>query len=121
MTTNFEEAQARIAELEAQITSASETEQALRDTLATYEAERTRLEVEQKTAIVDRYVNRLTDEEIAPIRDNIETLSIDEVESKLAITFANKQMAGSDDQNVVPLPEPAVNQFALLMEKYRKN
>ena len=47
--------------------------------------------------------------------------SLSELESKLAICYANKQMAGSADNKVVPLPEPVVDEFALFMQKYRKN
>jgi len=121
MTTNYENAQNRIAELEAQITSASETEAGLREELATYEAERARLEVEQRNALVDRYANLLTEEEISPIREEMNNFSLNELESKLAICYANKQMAGSADNKVVPLPEPVVDEFALFMQKYRKN
>ena len=121
MTTNYENAQTRIADLEAQITSASETETALRNEIATYEAERARLEVEKKNALIERYANSLTEEELADVRENINNYSYDEIESKLAITFANKQMAGSADNKVVPLPEPVVDEFALFMQKYRKN
>ena len=121
MTTNYENAQNRIAELEAQITSASETEASLREEIATYEAERTRLEVEQRNTLVDRYANLLTEEEISPIREEMNNFSLAELESKLAICYANKQMAGSADNKAVPLPEPVVDEFALFMEKYRKN
>ena len=121
MTTNYENAQTRIQELEAQITSASETEASLREQIATYEAERTRLEVEQRNALVERYENVLTEEEISPIREEMNNFSLSELESKLAICFANKQMAGSADNKVVPLPEPVVDEFALFMQKYRKN
>jgi chromosome segregation ATPase len=120
MTTNYENAQTRIAELEAQITSASETEATLRSQIATYEAERTRLEVEQRENLVERYANVLTEEEISPIREEMNNFSLEELESKLAICFANKQMAGSAETKVVPLPEP-VDEFALFMQKYRKN
>ena len=121
MTTNYENAQTRIAELEAQITSASETEAALRSQIATYEAERTRLEVEQKNSLVEQYAAELSEEEISPIREQIENFSYAELESKLAICYANKHMAGSADNKVVPLPEPVVDEFALFMQKYRKN
>jgi len=121
MTTNYENAQTRIGELEAQITSASETEAALRSQIATYEAERTRLEVEQKNSLVEQYAAELTEEEISPIRAEIDNFSLSELESKLAICYANKHMAGSADNKVVPLPEPVVDEFALFMEKYRKN
>ena len=121
MTTNYENAQTRIAALEAQITSASETEATLRSQIATYEAERTRLEVEQKNALIERYSGNLEEEELADVREHINDYSYNAIESKLAITFANKQMAGSADNKVVPLPEPVVDEFALFMQKYRKN
>ena len=121
MTTNYENAQNQIAELQAQITSASETETALRNEIATYEAERARLEVEQKTSLIDQYATELTEEEISPIRDEMSNFSLEELESKLAVCYAKKHMAGSVDNKVVPLPEPVVDEFALFMEKYRKN
>ena len=115
MTTNYENAQTRIAELEAQITSASELEATLRAEIATYAAERTRLEVEKKNALIERYAANLDDEELAEVREHLNDYSYNEIESKLAITFANKQMAGSADNKVVPLPEPVVDEFALFM------
>ena len=121
MTTNYENAQTRIAELEAQITSASETEASLRSEIATYEAERARLEVEKKNALIERYAENLAEEDLADVREHVKDYSYNDIESKLAITFANKQMAGSADNKVVPLPEPVVDEFAVLMEKYRKN
>ena len=121
MTTNYENAQTRIAELEAQITSASETEATLRQKIATYEAERACLEVEQKNALIGRYEKSLTEDELVDVREHIKDYSYDQIESKLAITFANKQMAGSANEKEVPLPEPAVDEFALFMQKYRKN
>ena len=121
MTTNYENAQTRIAELESQITSASEIEAGLRAEIATYEAERNRLEVEQREALVERYANVLTEEDISPIREEMNNFSLNELESKLAICYANKQMAGSADNKLVPLPEPVVDDFAVFMQKYRKN
>jgi len=121
MTTNYENAQTRIQELEAQITSASELETSLREQIATYEAERTRLEVEQKNSLIEQYATDLTEEEISPIREQIDNFSLAELESKLAICYANKHMAGSADNKVVPLPETTVDDFAVFMQKYRKN
>ena len=64
--------------------------------------------------------NVYDEEEINPIKDKINDFSYDELESKLAITFANKQMTGGEVKKV-PLPDPEQTQFALFMEKYRKN
>ena len=121
MTTNYENAQTRIEQLEAQITSASETETSLRNEIATYEAERARLEVEKKNALIEKYENNVEEEVLNDVREHLNDYSYNEIESKLAISFANKQMAGSADNKVVPLPEPVVDEFALFMQKYRKN
>ena len=121
MTTNYENAQTRIAELEAQITSASETVTGLQNEIATYEAERARLEVEKKNALIEKYENNVEEEVLNDVREHLNDYSYNEIESKLAISFANKQMAGSADNKVVPLPEPVVDEFALFMQKYRKN
>ena len=120
LTTNYENANNRIAELEAQITSASETEAALRAEIATYEAERSRLEVEQKNTLIERYENEVDEESLAEIREHLNEYALNDLEGKLAILYANKHMAGSA-QDVVPLPEPVVDEFALFMQKYRKN
>ena len=121
MTTNYENAQNRIAELEAQITSASETEATLRSEIEKYEAEQARLEVENKNALIERYENNLDEEDLADVREHIAEYSYNEIESKLAIKFANKQMAGSEEPKLVPQPEPVVDEFAVFMSKYRKN
>jgi len=47
--------------------------------------------------------------------------SYDELEGKLAVTFAKKQITGSEEVKKVPLPEEEESQFAVLMKKYRKN
>lgn len=127
LTTNYENAQNRIAELEEALANATTaTENAnqriteLENSIAQYEAERTRLEDERKNQLVEKYEKLLTEEEITEVRGEISNFTYSELESKLAISYANKQMAGSDN-DVIPLPEPPVDQFALLMKNYRKN
>ena len=64
----------------------------------------------------------MSEEEISPIKEVAKDFSYDELESKLAITFANSKIAGSEEKEMkVPLPDPEESQFALLMNKYRKN
>ena len=129
LTTNYENAQNRIAELEQALASANAaTETAngriseLEASIATYEAERARVEEEKKNQLIEKYEKLIDEEEITKVRGEISNFSYSELESKLAISFANKQMAGIEDHNdVIPLPEPPVDQFALLIEKYRKN
>jgi hypothetical protein len=51
----------------------------------------------------------------------VKDFSYDELNSKLAITYANKQLTGNDEEvKKVSLPEPEESQFALLIKKYRK-
>ena len=128
LTTNYENAQNRIAELEqalATANAATETANAriseLETSVAEYAAERARVEEENKNNLIEKYAKVIDEEEISEIRSNLNNFSYGELESKLAISFANKQMAGSV-QDVVPLPEPVVeNEFAVFMKKYRKN
>lgn len=123
VTANFEAAQARIAELEtanAELEAVRTENETLKASIATYEVERTNIENDKKNKLIEKYEKLIDEEEIESVRTQINDFSYEQLESKLAICFANKQMAGSDDDKV-PLPEPAVNQFALLMEKYRKN
>ena len=124
---NLNTAQARIEELEAfQNTANTEletlrtTNQELQTSLQSYEAEAKAAENSRKNNLVEKYEKILTEEEINPIKDKINDFSYDELESKLAITFANKQMTGGEVKKV-PLPDPEQTQFALFMEKYRKN
>ena len=129
LTTNYENAQARIAELEqalADATTANETANAriseLETSVSTYAAAEAKLEEEKKNQLIEKYEKVIDEEEIAKVRGEVSNFTYSELESKLAICFANKQMAGTEEHNdAIPLPEPPVDQFALLIEKYRKN
>lgn len=76
--------------------------------------------LDEKNLLIQKYEKLIDEEEISVIREQVNDFSYDELESKLAICFANKQMAGGEEKKV-PLPEPQESQFALLMKKYRKN
>lgn len=129
LTTNYENAQARIAELE-QALADSQTAFAnansriseLEASVSEYAAERARIETERKNQLIEKYEKLVDEEEITQVREEISNFSYSELESKLAISFANKQMAGTEGHTeTIPLPEPPVNDFALMMAKYRKN
>ena len=128
LTTNYENAQSRIAELEQALSDATAaTENAngriteLENSISQYEAERAQAEVVRKNQLIEKYEKVIDEEEIAKVREEVSNFSYSELESKLAISFANKQMANAENVEVIPQPEPPVNQFALLIEKYRKN
>lgn len=93
----------------------------LKNSITNYESIITTLEENRKNSLLEKYEKIISDtEEINVIKGSIKDFSYDELESKLAILYANQQLAGSEE-NRVPLPEPSESQFALLMKKYRKN
>ena len=79
--TAAETANARIAELETSV--------------AEYAAERAQVEEENKNNLIEKYAKVIDEEEISAIRAEVNNFSYSELESKLAISFANKHMAGS--------------------------
>lgn len=124
---DYETAQARIAELEEAANIAAQNYEALQNTnaelqnsLAAYESQNEAREENRKNELVEKYEKILNAEEITTIRDSIKDFSYDELESKLAIQFANQQMAHTEPKKV-PLVEQKDNSFANLMSKYRKN
>ena len=124
VTANFENAQARIAELEAAVAELenvrAENEQ-LKNAITEYAAEREAREEERKNNLVDRYQNDVDEEEISSIREHLKDFSYEQLESKLAICYSNKHLAGSENVDKVPLPDPVQDDFAVFMEQYRKN
>lgn len=127
LQTDYEAAQTRIAELEQFQTSANTELETLRTqneelktSLQDYSNQAAEAENNRKNELLKKYEKVMKEEEISDIKEKANDFSYDELESKLAIAYANKQMAGNDVKKV-PLPEPQKSQFALLMEKYRKN
>ena len=129
LQSNYENAQNRITELEEfQATANTELETLraqntqLQTSLQSYQAQALEAENARKNGLVEKYEKVMDEEEISPIKEMANDLSYDELESKLAITFANSKIAGSEEKEMkVPLPDPEESQFALLMKKYRKN
>lgn len=123
LQSEFEAANAKIAELEAanaEIETLRAKNEELQASVTQYEAKAAEVEKEKKNILVEKYEKIIGEEEIEQFRAMSNDLSYDELESKLAITFANKQMTGGEDKKV-PLPETQQSQFALLMNKYRRN
>ena len=128
LQSNYENAQNCITELEEfQATANTELETLraqntqLQTSLQSYQAQALEAENARKNGLVEKYEKVMDEEEISPIKEMANDLSYDELESKLAITFANKKIAGSEEEKKVPLPDPEESQFALLMKNYRKN
>lgn len=125
----YSAAQAHITELEnfqseanAELETLRTQNTELQASIEQFTAERIQYENERKNALVEKYERVLDEEEIAPIREQAAKFSYEDLESKLAICFSNKNIAGGDAPiEKVPLPEPPESEFALMMKKYRKN
>jgi len=126
----YQDAQNRIAELETFQQTANTDLEALRQqntelqaTITSYETQVTSMNAARKNDLINKYEKMINEEEeIERFRAEVDNYSYDELESKLAITFANQQMAQKEvEEDKVPLIEPQESQFALLMKKYRKN
>ena len=121
LQSDFEEAQSRIESTNSEIESLRAQNLELQNTIQNYEQQAIAFENARKEKLFEKYEKVLNEEEITPIKGEIENFSYEELESKLAIAFANQKMSSSDELEKVPLPEPQESQFALLMKKYRKN
>lgn len=127
LQTSNEELKNRIAEFEKtktalqdEINSLRSVNEQLKASIQNYEALASEAEENHKQELIEKYTKLLTEEEINSVKEMIKDFSYDELESKLAIIFANKNLAGAESKKV-PLPDPEESQFALFMERYRKN
>lgn len=128
LQTNYENAQSRITELEQFQSSANEELETLRAqnaqlqaSIQTYEAQVTATENERKENLIKKYEKVLTEEEINQISEKTNDFSYEELESKLAIAFANSKISDTGEIKKVPLLEKKVSEFAAFMSKYQKN
>lgn len=125
----YDVAQNRISELEQfQQTANTNIEtlrlqnQELQTAITSYEAQVTAAENNRKNELIDKYQKLIIEEEeINRFREEACNYSYSELESKLAIVFANQQLANEETEEKIPLVQPEESQFALLMKKYRKN
>ena len=127
LQTDYTAAQTRIEELEqfqastnTQLENLRSQNEELKTSLQSYENLAAEAENQRKNELMQKYEKVMKEEEISDIKEKANDFSYDELESKLAIAFANKQMAGNEVKKV-PLPDPEETQFALFMEKYRKD
>jgi hypothetical protein len=121
LQTKFEEATNSINEFNKTVEELREENAKLQAAVTNYQALEAQEELNKKNNLIEKYEKVLSDEEITPIKEGLNDFSYDELEGKLAIVFANKQMTGSEEQTKkVPLPEPEKSSFALLIEKYRR-
>lgn len=125
LQSTIEELNGRIQEFETQVNELNERNQELQNSLETaqntissYETAAAAQEEARKEDLVKDYEKVLSAEDIAPIREAASSFSYDELESKLAVVFSRKNMAG--ETHKVPMPEPEESDFEKLIKKYRK-
>ena len=108
-------------EFAAQIESLTAEKTALENSLANYEAQANEILQEKKNNLIKKYEKVLSAEEIENFRAKINDISYDELESKLAITFANQKLVDTNVEKKVLIQEQkSESQFALLMKNYKK-
>ena len=103
----------------AQIETLTAEKSTLENSLATYEAQAKEILIEKKNVLIEKYEKVLSAEEISNFREKSNDMTYDELESKLAISFANNKLADNNSDKKVPIPEQQ-SAFALLMNKYKK-
>lgn len=91
---DFAALSAQVAALTEQLAASNAKVSSLEESLTAYKAAETAANEQKKTEMLNAYrALALTDEEMAPIVAEAPNLSVDELESKLAVAFARKSQA----------------------------
>lgn len=117
---DFEAVNTKVADLTTEVETLRAKNEELQTAVTTYEAKEVEVENERKNDLVEKFEKMLDAEEIEGFRSKLNDFSYEELQSKMSIAFANKQMTGGEVKKI-PLPDPEQSQFALLMKKYAKN
>ena len=116
----LDEKNSAIEAFEAQIAELNNTIETANEKITSYEAQFAEIENGKKEELVASYEKLLSEEDIAPIKENVSTFSYDELETKLAVTFSRKSIE-KQKPDKVPLPDfTEKSQFEKLIEKYKK-
>ena len=107
--------------LNAELETLCNTNTELLTSIQTYEAQIEENNKTRKNELVNKYETLIDEQELTAIKEQIDSFSYDELESKLAIIFANSKINTTNNVQKVPTIEPQESKFALLMKKYRKN
>lgn len=76
---------------------------------------------QKKEKLFENYGKIMSEEEIAAVKQEAENFSLQELENKLAVAYATKQLQNKIEEKQVPILQPEENSFSMLMKKYRKN
>lgn len=120
------EAQSKISEYESfQENSSKELEDLRKENtqfqtaIETYKNQIAKIEIERKNNLIEKYSEIINSEEIEEFKEKINDFSYDELESKLAILYANSNFSNNNVKKI-PSSRPEETPFARLMSKYRK-
>lgn len=86
----------KIADFETQLSAKTAEIEALNETVSAYKANEAKLLQEKKDELISSYKALLVDDEIEPIVQKVNEYSLDELEAKLAVTYARKQKAAGN-------------------------
>lgn len=81
---------ARIAELESELSETKNTISKLTEELNTYKEKDAKLIKKQKEELIASYTEILSDEDLKDVQDHFTEYSLDDIESKLAVTYTRK-------------------------------
>lgn len=116
---------AKLASVEAKLTEKDNQIGALSATVTNYKVAEAAAIAEKKKDLISSYKSLLNEDEISGIMGNIAKYSLDELESKLAVTYTRKQKVNSNGGMQVNIgsvtPEANVPDFIRQAQEYDKN
>lgn len=93
--TDFAALSAQVAALQAELATSNEKVATLEGALSVYKAAEAEANEQKKKDLLAAYSAMLTEEEMKPVAEAMANLTVDEMEARLAVTFARKQQAQS--------------------------
>ena len=87
--------------------------------ISKYQAQEIKIEEEKKNALIQSYEQIIPEEEIKQVSEGASNLNYDELESKLAVMFARRNL--SNHTSKVFVAEEEKSPFEALISKYKKN
>lgn len=91
--TDFAALSAQVAALQAELATSNEKVASLESALSAYKAAEAEANEQKKKDLLATYSAMLSEDEMKPVTEAMATLSVDEMEARLAVTYARKQQA----------------------------
>ena len=93
--TDFAALSAKVAALQAELATSNEKVATLETALSAYKSAEAEANEQKKKDLLATYSAMLSEEEMKPVVDAMAALSVDEMEARLAVTYARKQQAAT--------------------------